>query len=167
MLQDGGGPKMVRRVDQGTVYRVLRIEPGMTLTLYIYQAVCYDQLDIGALACMDLISRRLQQNAEAYAHGGDAFNWASAKHISGSSTSLNLVPPEMRSYASRLSREQAELENRRTRAKTYAAGSSPGVDAAAAAVLVGRLPGGAVGHCDEGKGTGNKGGRGRGPRPSQ
>ena len=94
------------------------------------QAGCYAQLNMGALACMELVSRRLQQNTEACAHGADAPNWASAKHFSGSSSSLDLVPQEMRSYASRLSRDEAELEHLRARAKTKAAGASTGVGAA-------------------------------------
>ena len=49
--------------------------------------------------------------------------------------------PEMRSHVSRLSREEAELEGLRARSKTHAAGASPGVGAAAAAALVGGLPG--------------------------
>ena len=72
----------------------------------------------------------------------------------------------MRSYASRLSREEAELENLRARAKTHAAGASLGVGAAAAAVLFGGLPGGAGGRGDEGH-VKWKEGRGRGPRPMQ
>ena len=53
----------------------------------------------------------------------------------------------MRSYASRPSREEAELENLRARSNTHAAGASPGVEAAAAAAaaaFVGGLPRGAV-----------------------
>ena len=73
-----------------------------TLIDIIYQAGGCDQLDMGAPACMELVSRRLQQHTEAYAHGADASNWASARHFSGSSTSLDL---EMQSYASRLGRE--------------------------------------------------------------
>ena len=92
---------------------------------------------------MVLVSRRFQQFSEACAHGADADNWASAKHFSGSSSSLDLVPPKMRSYASRLSREEAELEHLRARAETHAAGASHRVGAAAAAVLVGGLPGNA------------------------
>ena len=68
-----------------------------TLIAIFYQARCYDQLNMGALACMELVSRRPQQYTEAFAHGPDAPNWASAKHFSGSSASLDLVPPEMRS----------------------------------------------------------------------
>ena len=40
-----------------------------------HQAACYDQLDLGALVCMELVSRRLQQFTEAFAHGADAPNW--------------------------------------------------------------------------------------------
>ena len=48
---------------------------------------------MGALACMELVNRRLQQYTEANAHGADAPNWTSAKRFSGSSSSLDLLPP--------------------------------------------------------------------------
>ena len=64
-----------------------------TLMDIFYQAGCYDQLNMGAMACMELVNHRLQQYTEAQAHGADAPNWASAKHFSGSSSSLDLVPP--------------------------------------------------------------------------
>ena len=115
---------------------------------------------------MELVSRRLQQHTEACAHGADRTNWARAKHFSSSSSSLDLVPPETRSCASRLSREEVELEHSRARSKTHAAGASPGVVAAAAAALVGGLSGVAVGRGNDGKGNGKKGERGRGARPS-
>ena len=67
-----------------------------TLIDIFYLAGCYDQLNMGALACMELVSRRLQQYTEANPHGTDAPNWAGAKHISGVSSSLDLVLPEMR-----------------------------------------------------------------------
>ena len=53
-----------------------------TLIDIFHQAGCYDQLNMGALSCMELVSRRLQQYTEAYAHGGDAPNEASAKYFS-------------------------------------------------------------------------------------
>ena len=52
--------------------------------------------------------------------------------------------PEMRSCASRLSSEEAELENLHARSKAQAAGASLGVEAAAATALVGGLLCGAV-----------------------
>ena len=45
--------------------------------------------------------------------------------------SLDLVPLEMRSYTSRLSREETELGSLRRRSKTHAAGASPGLRPAA------------------------------------
>ena len=63
-----------------------------TLMGIFYQAGCCDQLNMGALACAELVKRRLQQSTEANAHGADAPNWASAK-LSDSSSSLDLVPP--------------------------------------------------------------------------
>ncbi|CAK0791289.1 unnamed protein product [Prorocentrum cordatum] len=55
---------------------------------------------------------------EAYAHGADHANWAAAKHPAGTTNPLDLVPEALRSYASRLSKEEHELEALRARAKT-------------------------------------------------
>ena len=62
-----------------------------TMIDIFYQEGCNDQLNMGALACKELVSRRLQQ----YTEEPTPPNWASAEHVSGSSSSLDLVPPEM------------------------------------------------------------------------
>ena len=123
-----------------------------TLTDIFHQAGCHDQLNLGALAVpWDWSVVVYNNKTEACAHGADAPNWASAKHFSGSSSSLDLVPPEKRSYASRPSREQAELEtpaseSENTRSRRQPRGRRPRL----LQFLVGGLPGGAVCHCDEG-----------------
>ena len=109
---------------------------------------------MGAFACTELVSRRLQQYTEAFAHGADASNWAGAKQFSGSRFSLDLVPVEVRGCVHVVSAgTMRSSRNLRGRSKTHAAGASPCVGAAAAAVLVGSLPGGSVGHGDEGRGN--------------
>ena len=173
MLQSGGDPKrwFAEWTKELSLSRKDRAWHEVSnLIDILYQGGCYDQLNMGALASMELVSRRLQQYTEAYAHGADCPNWASAKHFSGSSSSLDLVPPEMRSFASRLSKEEAELEHLRARARAPGAGASPGPGAAAAAAAAGGLPnadGGRGDGLDGGKGDGKKGGRGRGARPQQ
>ena len=116
---------------------------------------------MGALACMELLSRRLQQYAEACALGVNSFNWASAKHLSSSSSSLDLVPPEMRSYCrssqwggAGARKLTSETKDTRSCRRTWCGG------VAAAAALVGRHSGGSVGHGDEGTGNGEERRRG-------
>ncbi len=132
----------------------------------LYVAGTYDQLNVGASVALEVIARRLLQYVEAYAHGADNPNWSSAKHFAGTRSALDLVPEEMRSYASRLSKEEAESESLRAKARSPAAAGGSGSGAAAAAALAGGLPrvdgdGGAAG---EGRGK-SRGGRGRGARP--
>ena len=107
MLQNGVDPKrrFAEWAKELSFGRKDRASHKMhTLKNIFHQAGCNDQLNMGASACLELASRRPQQYTEAFAHEPDAANWASAKHFSGSSSSLNLVPPKMRSYASHLSR---------------------------------------------------------------
>ena len=52
-----------------------------TLTVIFYQSGCNDQLNMGALACMELVSRRLQQHTKTFAHEPDTSNCASAKTL--------------------------------------------------------------------------------------
>ncbi len=135
----------------------------------LYLAGTYDQVNVGALASLEVITRRLLQYVEAYAHGAENPNWSSAKHFSGTASALDLVPEEMRTYASRLSKEEAELESLRARAKAPGAASgAAGAPAAAAAALAGGLPGGGGDEGGGGRGRGDKkGGRGKGARPPQ
>ena len=85
MLQNGGDPKrwFAEWAKELPIGRKDRAWHEMhTMIDIFYQAGCYDQLNMGALACMELVSRRLQQYSEACAHGADAPNWASAKSTS-------------------------------------------------------------------------------------
>ncbi len=109
----------------------------------LYLAGTYDQVNVGALASLEVITRRLLQYVEAYVHGAENPNWSSAKHISGTTSALDQVPEEMRTCASRLSKEEAELECLRAKARAPGVASGPAVSSAAAATaLAGGFPGG-------------------------
>ncbi len=141
-----------------------------TLIDTLYLAGTFDQVNMGALACLEVVARRLLQYVEAYAHGSEHPNWNAAKHIGGGDDSLSLMPEEMRTFASKLSREEAELESLRQKAKAPHAGATPGGAASAAGgVLAGGLPGAggddAAAGGGGGRGRGRSGGRGRGTRP--
>jgi hypothetical protein len=143
-----------------------------TLIDTLYLAGTFDQVNMGALASLEVVSRRLLQYVEAYAHGSEHPNWNAAKHIGGGDDSLSLMPEEMRTFASRLSREEAELESLRQKAKAPGAGATPGgASSAAGNVLAGGLPGAggedAAAGGGGGRGRGRGGGRGKGARPPQ
>ena len=75
MLQNGGDRKrwFAQWAREFFIGRKDRASHEMhTLMAMFYQAGCYDQLNMGASACMELVSRRLQQHVETFAHGVDA-----------------------------------------------------------------------------------------------
>ena len=172
MQQHGGNPKLwflewAKEVGISRRDRAWHEVNALIETLYV--AGTFDQVNMGALVSMEVLTRRLLQYVEAYAHGAENPNWSSAKHFAGSASAMDLVPAEMRSYASRLAKEEAELEALRLKVKTAVVSGAPGPHAAAAAAVAGGLPardspagdGG-----NQGRGRG-RGGRGRGARPQQ
>ena len=90
---------------------------------------------------MKLISPRLLQHVEARAHVADNPNWSSAKHFVGTSSATDMVPVELPTHASCLTKEEAELEAFRMNARTPGASSQPRPCAASAATLTGGLLG--------------------------
>ena len=114
---------------------------------------------MGALACMDLVSRRLQQYTGV--HKADVHNWASAKHISSSSSLLELVRGYVR-VAPAGKERSSRVCPRGSRRKTVA-----GVGGAAAAALVGGLRDATGSPGDEGKGKGGRGPGGARPSPQR
>ena len=135
----------------------------------LWQAGTFDQLNMGAIAAMEVIARRLLQYVEAYAKGAENPNWSAAKHFSATTSALDLVPENMRMHAARQAKEETELESLRARARQPGAAAHAGADPAAAATLAGGLPSQAEGDQAGGRGggrQGGRGGRGRGPRPA-
>ena len=84
MLQNLGDPKrwFAEWAKELSIGRVNRAWHEMHTPIDIfYQAGCCDQLNMGALACMELFSRRLQQHTKTFAHEPDTSNCASAKTL--------------------------------------------------------------------------------------
>ena len=79
---------------QGLLY------PGVsTVVEILYQGGTYDQLNVGAVASLEIASRRLIAIVEATSKGLDSPNWKTARHYTGTSTLpvscalMPLVPP--------------------------------------------------------------------------
>ncbi|CAK0906248.1 unnamed protein product, partial [Prorocentrum cordatum] len=137
MYRHGGTPKMWFQEwckEQGVTRKDRAYHEVQTLIEVLYLAGTYDQLNMGALASLEVVSRRLLQYVEAYAHGAENANWGAAKHLGGTTNPLDLVPDALRSYASRLSKEEQELEALRMRSRVPGAAPADGAGAAAAAL---------------------------------
>ncbi|CAK0900961.1 unnamed protein product [Prorocentrum cordatum] len=112
MYRRGGAPKIWSQEwckETGISRRDRAYHEVQTLIERLCLAGTCDQVNMGALASLEVIARRLLQCAEACAHGADHANSAAAKHLAGTTNPLDLVPEALRSYASRLSKEEHEL----------------------------------------------------------
>ena len=92
------------------------IEVSMIVRSLSYMGT-YDQLNLPCLASAEVLCQRLAQLIEAYA-GGDrsAPNYRAVKHFTLESSAAQIVPPALRSYAHRKSKEEHDMEALRTRA---------------------------------------------------
>ena len=80
----------------------------------LYYAGCYDQLNMGSLACLENVGRRICQIVEAYATDSARPNWSSAKYYMGQQGAADCVPMGLRSYVARKAKDAAELEKNRS-----------------------------------------------------
>ena len=90
----------------------------------VWIAGVYDQVNLGSLACMEEICRRISQLVEAYSVDPNRPNWTAVKHVISSSSVGNVVPNSLRSYAHRLVKDEVEVENLRQKASQFG-GSAP------------------------------------------
>ena len=135
-----------------------------TLIDALYYGGSYDQLNMSACASFEVICRRVQTITDAYSAPGKPPNWEMAKYLSGRTDALDGISRELRSWAFRHAKEDADILAARNRAR----GSGGGAPAAGAeevddAVADGGLPGGKRGR---GRGRDGRGGRGRGLPPA-
>ena len=77
----------------------------------------YDQLNIGGLACLEVISRRLQGIVDAHALSAQKPNWGLAKCYEGSGPGVDGVSEELKRYAARRARDDYELQAAQSRAR--------------------------------------------------
>ncbi|CAK0892179.1 unnamed protein product [Prorocentrum cordatum] len=73
------------------------VQEGTQEVPTLHLAGTYDQVNMGALASLEVVARRLLQYTEANAHGADQADWGAAKHLAGTSNPLDLVPDALRS----------------------------------------------------------------------
>ena len=97
-----------------------------------HQGGTHDQLNVGAVASLEIASRRLIAIVEATSKGLDSPNWETARHCTGTSTVFDLAPHELRAYVTRATKDEAEIDSMRTRGRYVGRGAE--------AVAVGGLP---------------------------
>ena len=122
----------------------------------MYFAGSFDQLNVGALVCLEVAARRAQLIVEALAVPGRPC-WDSAKLYSGQSLAEDGVSPALRTFVAKKAREESEIIHARAKARELRGPGTAGAQAEAAvdgAEASGGLPA-------RGRGRGRGGGRGR------
>lgn len=144
MLKNGGSPKqwlLIWARHKG-VHDNDRVMHEMRALLESFElAGCYDQLNLGSLACFEALGRRVQSIVDAYNSGSSASpDWGAAKIMSGYQGPEDLVSPSLRTWAAKKGKEEVEIAAARTKMREHKRLQIPTEDAAASAVADGNLP---------------------------
>jgi len=78
----------------------------------------YDQLNLPALASMEVVARRLQQIMDAYAKPGAPPNWEFARYLGGQQDLADGVSRPLRAWAVRTAKDDADIAAARVRGIT-------------------------------------------------
>ena len=112
-----------------------------TLVEIVYQAGCYDALNMGALACIEITMRRLLSIIEAHAVNPQMPDWGNARYFSGTSNPFDLVPRDLRQHIAREAKDDIEIFQLRQKGRAGASAADGAWSATtAAAVASGGLP---------------------------
>ena len=115
-----------------------------TLIDCLFTAGSYDQLNVPSLACMEIISRRVQGTVDAYSAGSPGNpDWSSARVITGYKGAEDAISPALRAWAARRSKEEVDLAVSRARFRDHRRGLQIAIvveEASASAVADGVLP---------------------------
>jgi hypothetical protein len=156
MLRVGGDPRQwlsawirEKKLDSGDrVCHELR-----TLIEVLYLGGVYDQLNVGSVLCLEAASRRVQAIVEAYSVSSVKPQWSLAKYFTGEINAEDGLCKELRSHATKLAKEEYDLQAARTKSRGVPGSSADG-DGGGASYNEGAPKG-------DTKGRGS-GGRGRG-----
>ena len=94
----------------------------------VYHAGTYDQYNLGCSVSLEVICRRVQSIVDAYSTPG-RIDFTQARHFVGSGSLEDAIDPALRNYVARKSKDEAEIQNARDKARANA----PTAAAAAAA----------------------------------
>ena len=82
-----------------------------TLVQVIYLVATFDALNLGALASVEMVARRIATIAEAHRGGANAVpRWEATRHIVGVTDPYDLVSAELRGHVARATKEDVELQ---------------------------------------------------------
>ena len=144
MLRHGGSPKLWFQQwchDKGISQKDRVYHEASTLVQIVYQAGCYDALNLGALASVEIAMRRLISIIEAHAHNPQNPDWGNARYFSGTSHPFDIVPKDLRQHIAREAKDDVEIYQLRQKARTGASAADAAWGAAAAAAVgAGGLP---------------------------
>ena len=120
MQHHGGNPKLwmhlwMKEVDVSGKDRLYH--EVTTLVEILYQGGTYDQLNVGAVASLEIASRRLIAIVEATSKGLDSPNWGTARHYTGTSTIFDLALHGLRACVTCAAKDEAEIDSMRIRGR--------------------------------------------------
>ena len=105
MLNHGGDPKLWMQgfaKEVGISSRDRTWHELSTLVQVIYLAATFDALNLGALASVEMVARRIAAIAEAHRGGANAVpRWEATRHIVGVTDPYDLVSAELRGHVAR------------------------------------------------------------------
>lgn len=81
----------------------------------LYYAGCRDQLNLGGLTCLEVLSRRVAVIVEAYTMPNKP-SWGHAKFYEGVGAAEEVVAPALRAHAFKRAKEEAEIVSSRVKA---------------------------------------------------
>lgn len=77
----------------------------------------YDQLNLGARAWAEAAARRAQVIFDAYEANPSKPNFDGSKFLAGTTQVTDAICPELRSFAARRAKDEAEVEKQRQKAR--------------------------------------------------
>ena len=93
-----------------------------TLVDAIYHAGTYDQYNVGCSIVLEVLARRIQSIVDAYSTPG-RIDFTQARHFVGSGSLEDAIDPALRDYVARRSKDEAEIQNAREKARALASAS--------------------------------------------
>ncbi|CAK0823925.1 unnamed protein product, partial [Prorocentrum cordatum] len=132
MERHGGDPRLwldlfIRMKGLGQNDRV--VHELRTIVEALYQGGVYDQLNMGGLMMVEVLTRRAAAVVDAYADPSKP-SWTNARFFEGVSSVEDVSGPELRGYVHRRAKEQHEMEQAQNRGRTLRGAPSETVDGA-------------------------------------
>ena len=96
----------------------------------VYHGGTYDQYNLGCSICIEAICRRIQSIVDAYSNPG-RIDFTQARHFVGTGSLEDAIDPTLNNYVARKSKDEAEIQNARDKARWPAPTTGPAAASAA------------------------------------